>query len=369
MAMFPGERMTEGGCPLLAHESGPTSATRLVVFLPGALHLARIAYGHPEAEPADFLAHWLSEAGWAFLGCSYPVAPSDLVFSTIDPLLDLSDVVTAVADETADVVERRGLSPEVVVAAWSALGNSAPGLAAEFDRRGLHLSTFVSLAATPPLPNLILGSLDATTEAVGSSAAFGTEGLLRHNSLRSESFLAELDRIDADEGRVVISRNDYFDHYMGDMALNVFPGLEAHVIADGRVEVGHGRPLEVSRGSRWELYPLTAAVVPTLASDRRHVLTDRHNWAMINANAVQWRLLSGLDATAVTPDHWRRITEHADELCTELHQTVDGGHFFFLGERGARATAVAIVELDARRATLEHRLEAAVAEAGDRTLR
>ena len=46
----------------------------LIVFIPGAAHLARIAYGgHSGYRPEDFLAYWLNKEGFDVLAVSYPL--------------------------------------------------------------------------------------------------------------------------------------------------------------------------------------------------------------------------------------------------------------------------------------------------------
>jgi len=281
------------------------------------------------------------------------------LFEAVDATLRLDQLAQAAAATISETIARRGWTSGVIVAAWSALGNIAPRLNTALSERGIELRTFVSLAATPPLPNLILGSNEASAATVDRAEHYTDGGLIRHTSLRSESFFAELDRIDDELGRVVVDRSDYSTHHMGDMPLELFPGLEASRDGDAAV-IGHATPLSISGGAEWATYPLCAAVWPTLRSDQRHVLTDRHNWAMVNANAITWRVLR--DAPELPDDEWQRVVEAAHRLASELHRSVHGGHFFFVGEPGARAAAEAIRELDRRRAELEAELRGLITD-------
>jgi hypothetical protein len=43
--------------------------------------------------------------------------------------------------------------------------------------------------------------------------------------------------------------------------------------------------------------------------------------------------------------HWRALLDLAASLPRRLSRTIPGGHFFFVGEPGARATADLILEL------------------------
>ena len=360
MTVHDGERLVPGRCPLLVFEGEGEPDRKLVVFLPGAVHLGRVAYGHPGCVRTDFVAHWFAERGVPFLACSYPARPGEPVFPSVDPTLELADVTEAVAACAAATVAARALPREVVVVAWSALGNSAPLLRRALADRGIELGTFVSLAATPPLPNLILGSLDTTTAMVGSVAALTPDGLLDHRRLRSEGFLRELAAIADRQGRPVIDEASYRRYYLADMPLNVFPGLEARLV-DGVIEVGHAGPLGASAGARWADYPLSAAICPTDPIDARHVVTDRHNWAMVNAGVIHWRLLAGVAPTSLDdgrPGRWDEVVAVSHELASTLHRSVEGGHFLFLGADGARDVVAAVLALDQRRSELEGRLRA-----------
>jgi hypothetical protein len=70
----PGEELrTAAGFPALVRFARGAPGSPLVVFVTGGGVLARIAYGHAGARPADFLAHWLRQAGYACLAVSYPL--------------------------------------------------------------------------------------------------------------------------------------------------------------------------------------------------------------------------------------------------------------------------------------------------------
>ena len=355
MSLFDDEQLISGDCPLVVLQLGTGHRERLVIFLPGAIHMGRIAYGHPGSRDEDFLAHWFDRTGHPFAAYSYPAVPGDPVFDVVDPALELADFCDAVARHAAGVVTAQQLPAEVIVVAWSALGNSAPLLRHHLEANGLDLGTFVSLAATPPLPNLILGSLDTTAATVGASSDLTPGGLLRHGSLRSDNFYGELRTIATTLGREVIDPDSYARHHLADMPMNLFPGLEARRRGD-ETEVGHAGPLAASHGARWAEYPLCAALRPTEPNDARHVVTDRHNWAMVNANTIYWRWIGPASPTELAPTAWERAADVADELASSLHSTVPGGHFFFVGEPGARATVDLVLELDRRRSVLQSRL-------------
>jgi hypothetical protein len=87
----------------------------LVVFVPGTSFLARIAYGLPAGRPTDFLGHWLVEAGFPFLGVSYPL--DNPVYPTTYPNFTITDWGRQVAEAARHVIDANGLGNRII-AIW-----------------------------------------------------------------------------------------------------------------------------------------------------------------------------------------------------------------------------------------------------------
>ena len=68
--LWDGEEVRMGaGYPFISKFVGADRDAPLVVFIPGARSLARIAYGgHEGGLEEDFLAYWLNREGYNFLG-------------------------------------------------------------------------------------------------------------------------------------------------------------------------------------------------------------------------------------------------------------------------------------------------------------
>ncbi|MGH1492705.1 MAG: hypothetical protein ACRBK7_25480 [Acidimicrobiales bacterium] len=328
--------------PLLVFEQRGRSDEPLVVFLPGAIHLARISYGHGSANPQDFLAHWWKEVGHSFLAVSYPLEVSEPVFDNVDPDLGLVAYARAVAAHIDTVVAEWGLERSVIVLGWSAAGNIAPRLTAELADRGVALELFVALAASPPLPGIVFGSRERASDWATAAGSFTSSGLLAHAGLRS--FLPELKRTDERYGRTVIAEADYATNYLGNMPVNLFPGLDAQRL-DGQLVVGHEGPLAESRGAVWSDYPVVAVLQPTWPTDARHVLTDRHNWGLVQTNMFATTRLDETTASALSDAEWRQCAALVGSAPEKLTRVIEGGHMFFLGVDGARQTVELVREL------------------------
>ena len=304
--------------------------------------MARVAYGHPEARDDDFLAHWFEQQGWPFTAISYPVEVARPAFEVVDRELGLASYNEAVAAYVSSLIQDWKLGSEVVVLGWSAAGNSAPGLRMALRERDIDLALFVALAATPPVPNLVLGSLEATQQLFPGPQILTSSGLVAHAMLRS--FEPELIATDTRYGREVIGADVYFEQYVANMPLNLFPGLEVQFV-DGRFVVGHEGSLRESSGADWHAYPTVGVLSPTWRTDARHAVTDAANWALAITNMLYARYVAATDLPGLSDGSWRTLTETIVGAPDRLHRSIEGGHMFFVGCDGAEQTVAATAEL------------------------
>ncbi len=329
---FPGETIDDGGrYPMLVWRGGgAASADRpLIVLAPGGGHLARIFYGHPEAEPRDFLAHWLIEAGFEVLAASYPSNhPANRA--------DCADMTRFDwTEEAARVAARAAAGRPVVLVGWSGAGQMARNFRVAIAEHGVVCDLFIGLAATAPLPNLATppGHVEPVT----------AEGLW-DSSTRDAQWLAALDKQKQADGRAPIDPEAYRRHYRCDNPI----GFRSEPRPDrGPARLQLADLLERGRPFDFADYPLCASIIPQAPWDARHAMTDRATWGFFNAQMLYCRLaqrlgprLSDLDLAV-----WAEALEHLDALPEALTRKVEGGHFFFVGESGARATSAHIVEL------------------------
>ena len=95
-ALFPNEFILEAeGIPVLARAIGGAPNKPLILFFPGGGHFARIAYGHPGSQAADFLLPQLEARGFSTLALSYPTNAQ--VFSKSYPALTIDHWARAAA--------------------------------------------------------------------------------------------------------------------------------------------------------------------------------------------------------------------------------------------------------------------------------
>lgn len=322
--LFPGERQVAGPhYPVLAWHRPGDAAKPLLVLVPGGGHLARVYYGHPDGKPSDFLAHWLGELGYELLALSYPSGHSV-------NRADCADMtIVQWAEDLAAVAAQHAIpGRELVLVAWSMAGRLARLFRLAALRHGFVCDRLVSLTATPPLPNLT--SPQPLGEPLTASGLWDSEA-------RGSQWCAAIMGRRQPCGRLPIDPDTYARDYRCDNPIGL------------RGEPRDASPAALSLQGLADMlgmfdyadYPLCACVVPDRPSDARHALTDRVTWSFLNAQMLyceaQRRLPNGVAALRV--DEWRTLRRLTATLPDRLVREIDGDHFFFIGEDGARAAA------------------------------
>jgi len=351
--LFPGERRdTVAGLPLLAYYRAGDPARPLLVFLTGGGILARVAYGHPGSDHRDFPDYWLAQRGWGLLAPSYP---SDHP-ATGPPVPDLG--IADWARVIARAIARRTLShPDrtIVVTAWSMGGKIAFALTRALRELGLVQACLVSLAATPPFPGLAqrMTTLDGVTGS-GLRTLTGTDA---RGVTRDERWRAELTAIGAGQGRPVIEPDAFLSLYRCAIPPRLCGPETEPVIGGGPATDLRTELLDANSFAVGD-YPLCACVVPRAATDPWHALTDEAIWAGVTARGLSARYIPAGGFRSLSDTGWTALRRVVVTAPRRLSRRVDGGHFFFLGERGAGATVAAIAGLTEEAtdviATIEH---------------
>ncbi|MCG7505342.1 hypothetical protein [Mesorhizobium retamae] len=328
---------------LVYHRPGRALSTPLVVFIPGGGHLARVSYGYPDGNPQDFLDHWLGEAGYGFLAPSVATGPHFPVSASCDVTrLQWADALSElIADATATAGQRRS----VIILAWSMASNVVGPLAVALRKRGVDIEAFIPMAARPPLPS---GSGDdRSMERVDDKGFWDVAGSPVSGVPRRLSWLAEIAAIEAELGRKVLPSKDY----------------EKYVLVATPPALRHERGSPAASDDL-DTLPMALPIAPTDQRDFRHALGDITGWAHMNAQIIVRRYASSYAAQGGSMDatSWTKLSSLVADLPKRLGATIDGGHFFFVGERGASATAATVIKLMARNQALQAELASLLGE-------
>ncbi|MEM8956185.1 MAG: alpha/beta hydrolase [Pseudomonadota bacterium] len=328
--LFPGEEMLlTNGTETLNYFKAGEPGKPLVIFVPGGFHLARVAYGYPGGNERDFLAHWLAEAGYSFLGASYPTGNE--VYSKAYPAFSIRDWGNQVAAVAKHYVDQHGLSGDVIVLGWSAGGQIAQSVYEASQAIGLRMSLYVSIASTPPIP-LLLAAPGAISKAEnGLSAAPQFYDL----------FKKYVDAQDQLNGHEIMPWSSFEADVLGDIPV----ALNAIMIAS-RYENGEFvEDLEWSLADTGALkmtdFPFAVTISGTKVLDNDHALTDRGNWGLYQVQHLYRNLVLPVLSKSedIDPAAWQQLMDRMNYATSgALNARVPGNHFFWYGEVGARET-------------------------------
>lgn len=322
-----------GGREVLAYFQPGSVGRPLIVLLPGGGHLARVFYGHPGADGAEFLAHALGTKGFPVLALSYP--SSNTVFPYAHPDLTIGEWGQAAAAIAAHVVAERRLDNHVVLCAWSMGGRAVYPFTTVAHGLDLQVDCFIAMAAAAPMlargpfPD---GLASLTREGLWDCGAYGISGEALYQDFYRQA-------VDPDEGAgPIMSEQEYLRYYCGLHALGLRGELQ---IFDGTSSVTSLANYETASGhGRWEEFPLCAAIAPT-SFDDPNSLTNHMRWPLVTLEKLA-RMLPTVESAA---GRWPEILRLAYKAPEILTRTVAGNHFFFMGRRGAHDTAEAVAEL------------------------
>ncbi len=325
--LYPLEELTEAaGYPALVRFEPGRPDLPVVVFVTGGGVLGRIAYGPPGGRAADFLCHWLHEAGFPSLVLSYPIDDGG-VFDAAFPEFSITDWAEQSAEIIARSIDRNGLPADAIVLGWSMAGRIAEPLHAALRRRGKGIELFVAMAAASALPNTLpgLGGLKPAPSGLAAIRGAYLDWLLR--------CLADQNRL---AGHVVLDADGFAGEMTGDFPV----GLAASAMryrSGAFVSDPAGDAREIG-AAQYAAFPPLAVMTHASPLDARHALQDRSSWGVyITEQLCETLVFSRPDALAALPaDRWALLVEHVRSAPERLSATLPGNHMFFVGEEGAR---------------------------------
>lgn len=343
--------------PALIRLRHGNAGSPLLVFLPGAAHLGRVAYGHPGCDPRDFLDHWLAERGWGLLALSHPIGHP--VFEAVPAGLTVSQWAAAAA-EIIDEVLRTEPAPRLLACTWSMSGRVARALTVELAARKRVLDGFIGLAATPPLPGFFgpisVAETPITAQGLRGFVTKGSDG----RSYAEKHFYPELDAQNRSNGRQIMTVGAYRKNYLGDNPVLLHG--EALRIGAGSVFNSYDDAIADLDPFAFADYPVMGVIAPTAQSDAAHAIAGPTLWMSLNTLRAISLMRSCWPGQPIPDQRWEDLRRLARDVPERLCRYVEGGHLFFVGARGARRTADEIVELASEIAAFSAGLEACLTQ-------
>jgi len=336
-AMYPGETLVEVAGHQALYKFVPGDPEKpLIVFVPGTAHLARIFYGFPDGRSEDFVAHWVGQSGHPFLAVSYPMASP--VFEETAPGYTIEDWGNQVAAVIAYVAKENALTAPVIVCGWSMGGKIAASVGRAARALGTELAMFVAMSADPP----VTGFLPA---ANAKSIKLDGNGHVDRTSIY-DWFLNAVAEQSAYNGHTIIPKDIYTNEFIGAVPADLIDtGL---IYENGKLVSNLAKAIQTSNAMTFDDYPFPVVVHDTSRSDLENVLLDVSDWAFVRNRVLINRYLGRQKPSDITVTEWeqlRLLVNASQDFFTEV---VNGNHFFFIGEIGARTAVEKILALNTR---------------------
>ena len=344
-SLYPGEALDNiSGFPTIYHfepskrkiDENDTSSP-LVVCVPGSMHLARIFYGgHSGSNKTDFLAYHLSNQGFNVLSVSFPLETEPEVMPATSPGFRVPDWGRQAATTAKKIIDQKGLSTRsIILIAWSMAGRMIVPFNISAKEMGLDVKQLISFAASPGISNM---------RNPGPGIICSKAGYFSIPS-RLGNFYQQIEAMaDHNDNHVAIPKETFLREYVGGTPINL-PGIRLKYDGQGAFvpdEVTHEEETRV-----FDIFhlPFATALYPNSALDASHSLTDQATWGFLLTYKLETMIgKQGLQSVQGTPK-WQRLMDLVHSAPSRLCSSVQGNHFFFVGENSACGVADQVVKL------------------------
>ncbi|KAJ5287297.1 hypothetical protein N7478_002983 [Penicillium angulare] len=344
-SLYPGEILdTIAGFPAIYHfqpavkqDENPEKTTPLVVCIPGSMHLARIFYGgHKGSKESDFLAHHLSNFGFNVVSLSYPVESSPEIMPTTGPHFRIQDWGHQAATIAKKAIEDNSLTTRsIILIGWSMAGRVVVPFNKAAKSLDLNVEQFISFAATPGISNI-------RNPAPGMDCSKAGYFCI---PTRIGNFYQQIEAMAGfNDNKVAIPRDIFLREYVGGTPINL-TGVRLKYDGQGAFiqdEVTHEEDTEVFDIGN---IPFITALYPNSILDASHSLADRATWGFFLTYQLEAMIgKEGFENLKGTVK-WQNLLDFVHSAPERLCLSVEGSHFFFVGESSARQVADKVVRL------------------------
>lgn len=299
----------------------------LIIFIPGAAHLARISYGFPEGKEDDFLSYWLYKKGYPFLAVSYPT--DNPVYTKSYPEFNIKEWGDQVATLAKQIITQNHLSKHVVVLGWSMGGNIEESIQESFEKQHVTLDSFIGLSAVSPL------------SYVGQKIKNNSEQKILPNKLLDESnyfgfFIQLLDEQNQYNNHEIIPAKIYTEQFLGNIPV-ALQG-QGYYLEKNKFEFNLQKYLDDSGAMKFEHTPWIGLINDDALSLPKLTLIDPASWDFLRSEMLYHQYISYMNIDS-DPSKFAVVKRILSQIPQHFSETVHGNHFFFVGKKGARDTA------------------------------
>lgn len=298
----------------------------LIIFIPGAAHLARISYGFPLGKEDDFLSYWLHKKGYSFLGISYPT--DNHVYTKLYPAFTIRDWGNQVATLAKKIITQNHLSNHVVIVAWSMGGNLETAVSEALNKSHINMDAFIGLSAVTPLSYL------------GQSIKGYKGNKMLPNELLDASvyfpfFFKFIEEQNTYNGHTIIPKEIYQKEFLGNFPVAI--EAQGYQFMKGKFVYDVKKTLEDSSVLDFAHTPWIGLITDDSFSIPRIVLIDTSAWKFIRREMLFTQYITQISIKNL--DTFNAIKKLLTQIDETFSEKVHGNHFFFVGKKGARDTA------------------------------
>lgn len=332
-SLFPHEKVrTAAGYPCLTYFRNSNPEYPLVVFVSGGPIMSRIAYGHSGGQSEDFLAYWIHKAGNPFLAVTHTM--DHPLFPTTHPEFTIQDWGRQVAEVISDTVNENKLHKEVVVVAFSAGGRLVESLCYALEQYSIKIDAFIALNALTPQLTLI------SQPKRGFHVTSKGYALAQFDPAYEQNL-----RIQENANRrAIVNESTFTNDYMGNFPINVWESLYRYNNEEFVPALEEG--LNDSGAFAYFHYPLIGVITGESPLDIRNTLMSSGVWGFYITQSLYQNFFAYTkkDFNTFSDQNWKKVADLVTTAPQKLAAKIEGGYFFFLGEKGAKATAAKINE-------------------------
>ena len=333
--LFPGEAMINvDGLPALTHFRPGDRDKPLVVFIPGAGHLGRIAYGTPDTAPEDFLAHWVEQSGHPFLAVSVPIEHA--VFDKTYPAFTNRDWGRLVVGAARRAVDDHGLSRRMLCVGWSAAGNACWPVAIAARNNDLIVDLFVALSSNPPMPGISPPYTEILLKARTETGMADVSGLMPF-------FRKALSLQNSIAGHEIMPESEYLEAFLGNFPVHTVATPVRYRESEFVLDIAEATD-DMGTFQFWD-FPPSGVITHDSATDDQHSMKDGSQWSVYITQHLYAEYRRRLGSSTVDESAWANARDLIRDAPQRLTREVHGGHLCFIGPDGARTVAGSLVDL------------------------
>lgn len=332
-SLFPGESIqVAAGYPCLTYFKQGKSEFPLVVFVSGGPIMSRIAYGHTGGESQDFLAYWINQAGNPFFAVTHTM--DHPIFPTTHPEFSIQDWGRQVAEVISDKIEEKKLHKEIIVVAFSAGGRLVESLTIGLEKYFITVDAFITLNGLTPQITL-LPYLKRGFHMTSKGYALAQYDPFIDENLRFQESMIR---------RAIVNESTFKEDYMGNFPINVWESIYRYHNDEFIPALEEG--LNDSGAFAYFHYPSIGVITGDSTKDVKNTLMSGGLWSFYITQSFYQNFFAYTqkDFNTFSEFNWKKVTDLVTTAPQKLTAKVEGGYFFFLGEKGAKATVAKIID-------------------------